>query len=314
MATTTNRKRRGGSRDPRRPRWWVWIAVPVLAFATVAAFFSVKARLGADAGPTKLEAIADAPGVIHVHGLGVNPANGDVYAAAHGGLFRITKSGKASRIANRFQDTMGFTIIGPDHFIASGHPDLREDLPPLLGLLDSRDAGRTWTKKSLLGKSDFHSLRFAHDTTFGYDSTGGALMVSSDGRRWETRSKIILRDFVVSPTDADLVFATTPDGLRRSTDGGRSWSQTDSPTQGVLLDWGSADRLWLLDSSGQLNVSADAGATWEARGIVADRPEAFVSTGDVLYVAAGDTISVSEDAGRTWRAYYKEKVVDGRGQ
>jgi hypothetical protein len=37
---------------------------------------------------------------------------------------------------------MGFAVVGPDHMIGSGHPDVRTDLPPLLGLIQSRDPGQ----------------------------------------------------------------------------------------------------------------------------------------------------------------------------
>jgi hypothetical protein len=69
------------------------------------------------------------PGLIHVHGLGVDAADGGVYAATHSGLFRLPdgSSGPAVRVADRWQDTMAFTVVGPNQFIASGHPDLRED-------------------------------------------------------------------------------------------------------------------------------------------------------------------------------------------
>lgn len=77
------------------------------------------------------------------------PADGALYAATHTGLFRLDGDGNVERIADRYQDTMGFTVAGPDEFLASGHPDLRdkelqvEGKPPLLGLIESPDAGRT---------------------------------------------------------------------------------------------------------------------------------------------------------------------------
>ena len=43
----------------------------------------------------------DDPGLVHVHGLGVNPADGLLYAASHSGLFRVDEKGRADRIANR---------------------------------------------------------------------------------------------------------------------------------------------------------------------------------------------------------------------
>ncbi|HLF76681.1 MAG TPA: hypothetical protein VJB57_04255 [Dehalococcoidia bacterium] len=97
--------------------------------------------------------------MVHVHGLGVNPKDGALFAATHTGLFRIVE-GKAERVGDRYQDTMGFTIIGPDHFMGSGHPDVRDYTagkpPGLLGLVESTDAGLKWTPKSLLGRVGFH--------------------------------------------------------------------------------------------------------------------------------------------------------------
>jgi hypothetical protein len=62
------------------------------------------------------------PALEHVHGLGVNPADGKLYVASHHGVFRVDGQGDAEQIARRTQDFMGFTIVGPNHFLASGHP------------------------------------------------------------------------------------------------------------------------------------------------------------------------------------------------
>jgi hypothetical protein len=104
-----------------------------------------------EAAPPPVEA-AD-PGVVHVHGLGRNPADGALMIATHTGLFRVgPKEQTAERVAGLYQDTMGFTVVGPDHFLGSGHPaSVRED-PPYLGLIESRDAGRTWRPISLRGE------------------------------------------------------------------------------------------------------------------------------------------------------------------
>jgi hypothetical protein len=69
--------------------------------------------------------VAEDPGVVHVHGLGINPKDGGLYAATHTGLF-VIGDGTATRVSGRLQDTMGFTVVGPDHFIGSGHPDFRD--------------------------------------------------------------------------------------------------------------------------------------------------------------------------------------------
>lgn len=64
-------------------------------------------------------------GVEHIHGLGVDPAVGVLYAATHTGLFRVPEKGAAARVADRRQDTMGFTITGPNTSWARATPTTR---------------------------------------------------------------------------------------------------------------------------------------------------------------------------------------------
>ena len=112
-----------------------------------------------------------------MHGLGINPADGSLIVATHYGSFRIpVGQNEATRIGGDYQDTMGFTVEGPNHFLGSGHPDLagmRAGQPAQLGLIESTDAGETWTALSLSGEVDFHGLAFAHDQVYGWDAGTG---------------------------------------------------------------------------------------------------------------------------------------------
>lgn len=139
----------------------------------------------------------DVPQIGHVHGLAINPASGDLYVAAHNGLFQLPTGGEAVRVGDGAQDTMGFTIVGPDHFLASGHPAPFQDGPSHLGLIESTDAGVSWQTRSLAGQADFHALRHRHDTVYGYNAVTGRLMASPDGVEWEDRSGIADRKSVV---------------------------------------------------------------------------------------------------------------------
>ncbi len=94
---------------------------------------------------------------IHVHGLGLDQQTQTLYIATHTGLWaaEVRRSDASHR---SLQDTMGFTLVRPGLFLGAGHPDLREakpGVPPLLGLIESSDNGRTWQQLSLLGKGDF---------------------------------------------------------------------------------------------------------------------------------------------------------------
>jgi hypothetical protein len=224
--------------------------------------------------------------------------------ATHSGLFRAAPdSAEAERVGDRRQDTMGFTVVGPNRFLGSGHPDLRDDLPPLLGLIRSEDAGRTWKPVSLLGKADFHVLRTAGTRIYGVNATDGQLLVSDDGgRNWAARSPATaLVDIAAAPGDPDHVVAAGEEGLFVSQDAGRSWRPL-SPRRVGLLAWLRRDALYLVDGSGRVHVSGDAGKEWRRVGDVGGSPAALASHGRELYVALHDNaVKISSDGGRNWR-------------
>lgn len=237
----------------------------------------------------------------HVHGLGVNPADGQLYVATHHGVFRLSGA-EATRVGNGRQDTMGFTVTGPDEFLASGHPAPGEDGPAHLGLVHSTDAGRSWQSLSLAGQADFHLLRFSGGVVYGLDSTSGALMASSDRVTWQTRSTIEAYDLAVHPHHPDTLLATTEHGLQRSTDGGRTWTPAGGPPA-VLLHW-SPRELVAITADGTLVRSLDAAATWSATaGRAAGDPAALTVHENLIYLATQDgRVLRSADAGATWQA------------
>jgi hypothetical protein len=301
---------RAVARAPARRRPSQPAAVGRIASALGIALLVALATAGCgEARPSSSPPLTPDPGVVHIHGLGINPRDGALYAATHTGLF-VLRNGVASRVADRYQDTMGFTVIGPDHFIGSGHPDFRDKQllkagrPPLLGLVESRDAGRTWKPASLLGEVDFHVLEAAHGNVYGFDATGGRFMVSPDRRRWQSRSTAPLLDFAVSPTDDELILAATERGLLRSIDGGRQWRPTGGPAV-ALLEWDRPKALWAVAADGRTWVSADAGRTWERRGELGGPPEALLAQAGTLYAAVHQQgIRKSTDGGASWPVLY----------
>lgn len=245
---------------------------------------------------------ADA-GPVHVHGLGVNPADGSLFVATHTGLFRMAEGSEdAERVGDGYQDTMGFTVVGADRFLGSGHPDLRTDLPPLLGLIQSSDAGGSWQPVSLLGKADFHALRADGSRVLGYDASGDRLMSSSDaGRTWtSTRPPAPLADVVVHPDDPRRLVAASEVGLISSRDGGRTWTAPQGVA--VTLAWPGSDSLYALAPYGAVSRSRDGGASWTEVGTVPGEPAALTALDeDSLIVALHDGgFAHSADGGRSW--------------
>ena len=287
---------------------WLFAMVAV-AVGVVGAALIVRAVGDGDSGE---RTTADGT-IAHVHGLGINPADGDLYAATHHGVFRISDAGEAELVSVP-RDTMGFTVVGADHFLGSGHPAFRgdplfdEDRRPLLGLIESTDGGRTWTPLSLFGDVDFHAIRSAHDLIYGFDATSGRFLVSGDGEEWEVRADpITLSDFAVDPSDPDHVVAMTDRGLSESTDGGRTWTPTDGP-EVRFLSWHTERGLWGIDPDGRVFRSLDGG--WEQRGALPGSPQAFLVTEDAMFAASSDgeatAIYVSTDDSGSWQVRYAD--------
>ena len=311
MTTATKQRKQPrrvpGKRPKRRlPVWALGAAVVAALVVALVLLRDDAQRVGVGGG------VEDQ--VAHVHGLGINPADGELYAATHYGLFRFPETGEAVRVSEAVQDTMGFTVVAGDHFLGSGHPDPKDKRlrvpgkPPLLGLIESTDGGRTWDPVSLLGEVDFHSLSAVHDVVYGYDSTGGRLMVSPDGKSWDTRAEIPIADFSVDPADADHLVAMTENGLAESRDGGRKWSSIPGP-QLVFLTWHESEGLWGVGPDGATYERTEEG--WEPRAPLPGQPQELLVTDNELYAAAADErgttgIYVSTDRGGTWELRYSD--------
>ena len=249
----------------------------------------------------------DDPGAVHVHGLGVDPADGALFVATHTGLFRAAEGQRrARRVAGRYQDTMGFTVVGPNRFLGSGHPDLREKLPPFLGLIESDDSGRSWRAVSLLGEVDFHVLEASGPRISGYgshfDSREPRFLASQDrGASWRRlAAPEPLIALAISPQDARALLASGEQRVHSSSDGGRSWTTFDAPAAG-LLAW-NASGVYLIGVDGRVWRSTDGGASWRKAAAVGGQPAAFDSgRADELLVALHDgTIKRSADRGASW--------------
>jgi hypothetical protein len=304
--------RRGQSPARAAPAWkrnWFLVALLAVSAAVITATVVALTRGGDDGNGS---AVGDLlaprdPGPVHVHGLGINPADKALFIATHTGTYRVPPGVDApARVGDSRQDTMGFTIVGPNRFLGSGHPDpqaMREDsLPPNLGLIESTDGGKTWTPISLLGEADFHVLRSRGNRIYGFDSTNGRLLVSEDsGRTWSQRPiPGPLIDLVAHPQKSSEIVAATERGLIASTDDGRSWRALSGNVG--LLAWPHPARLLLVNGTGQVHASGDSGRRWSAIGEIEGQPAAFLAeSARELYVALHDgTVKRSADGGRTW--------------
>ena len=250
---------------------------------------------GTDDGEVTLE---------HVHGLAVDPADGELYAGTHYGIVRVSAEGELTRIADRVQDFMGFTVVGPAHYLASGHPGEGQPGPSNLGLIESTDGGQTWTTLSLEGEADFHALDAAQGVIYGY--SGGRLMVTDNKTDWTDLGAPSIADLAVDPSQPQRLLLTTEQGLALSEDGGETIALLPGAPLLQLVAW-SPDGTAVVGVApdGTVHASTDGGRTWEERGQAGGAPEALGLNGEDVYVATDDAIVSSADGGTTFSDLYR---------
>lgn len=270
-----------------------------LAVGLVVAALMVP-RLAADTLRDGESDTGAAPEMEHIHGIGIDPGDGAVYAGTHHGLFRIA-GGRATRVADRVQDYMGFTVAGPGQFLASGHPGPRQGGPSSVGLIETTDAGQTWKALSLSGQADFHALEYRHDRVYGLNSMTGQLLASTDKKSWEELSSAQIADFAVSPADAGALVATTEQGLAQSADGGATFEVVESAPVMIFVSWADDGTLAGVTPDGVVYTAPDPADEWTEQDHLDGQPEALtIASGTQIYAAANGTVLASTDGGATF--------------
>jgi hypothetical protein len=244
-------------------------------------------------------------GLAHIHGLGINPADGTLYAGTHFGVYRVAAGRQPELVSNAVHDFMGFTVIGPDHFLGSGHPaEHSTNHPPNLGLIESTDGGSSWTATSLNGTADFHALEYRDGLIVGLDSATRTVMVSTDTHTWQARAELHAGDVALSPRNPNELLATTAQGLTRSTDQARTFIPVPSAPPLAFVTWPQDGPLIGVDLSGSVYASPDDGTTWQRHGQLSHQPAALTAAGDgVIYVATDNAIYRSPNNGTTFETF-----------
>jgi hypothetical protein len=240
----------------------------------------------------------------HVHAVAHNPANGHVYLATHDGLFRLKPGAGPARVGPVI-DLMGFTVAGPDHFYASGHPGPGTALPNPVGLIESIDGGQTWTALSRQGRSDFHTLTVSPAGIVGFD--GNELAATGDGRSWRTLTPPVTPHAAAASPDGTTLLVSGEAGLTRSTDQGRTWTRVATPLPLQLLAWADGTHVIGIAPDGRSAVSNDAGTTWRPAGSVGGAPHAVTArpgaTGVEVLAVTATGLARSVDGGATFAPY-----------
>ncbi len=276
--------------------------VVIAAAATSTLFLTGCSSSSAPSEPEAPGATAGMLPSSHIHGVAIDPDDGQLLLATHDGLFVVNGDGRSTNRGPAI-DLMGFAVRGAGHFLASGHPGPGVDLPEPVGLIESTDGGRSWEPRSRQGESDFHALTVSDAGVLAYD---GSLVRSNDGAEWEELSIPAAPFTLAAAPDGRTVLATTEQGLLSSVDGGASWARSDGAPLLQVVDWAD-DGVDVagVDPSGSVWTSSDGAATWQPGASLGSPPQAVAassSAGGSLRIAVVTTTALmeSDDGGLTF--------------
>lgn len=272
-----------------------------------------------------------APSLMHIHGLAFSVDGQRLMVSSHDGLTAY-EQGRWSRATAPGHDYKGLAATH-DGIYGSGHPAPDSVLPDPMGLLKSRDGGKTWRALGLAGESDFHALAASHASNAIYVvnreansrmAGPGIYFTLTDGRTWQRAADrgrgYMLHGLAVHPTNPAVVAAATDDGLYVS----RDWADSFAWLVGgrvVIAARFTLDgrHLWFssyADKPGLARVAWEAGATAE------EIPIPVHSEDAVAYIAQNPvrrdefaiatfkrSVFLTKDNGSTWTQIAVEGVA-----
>jgi hypothetical protein len=262
--------------------------------------------------------------VHHIHGLAFDRRDPAVLnIATHTGLVRMGGDGVPASASVQAFDFMGFTAhpSDPALMFASGHPDVptyQRERVGNLGLLLSRDGGRTWRSVALSGRADFHALTYSPadgGVLFGWTHVEGPALYRIAVGSWRAErlsasglSEVL--SLAASPDPKGRLLAGTRTGLVESRDAGRSWSRLSAfrasgAVPAVAFHATDPQRVYAFAIEGGLLVSDDAGNRWRATVQPRiDGPVVALAVGPGQHVAVATStadVSRSANGGEQWQ-------------
>ena len=209
----------------------------------------------------------DTPGTV------ITPATDPIYAAAFASATRVSAAGAngstvVSDDAGVTFTPVGGRLTGSYSAIRAGGQHGTAFAPGNAGALaKTLDSGKTWTTGNVPTTAALRDVSFpSADVGYALDRDGGLFRTENGGDTWKTLGTgSTRRPVAVYAPNADVVLVIGPRGLRRSDDGGETFSQVLSKavkrTQlaGVTSARGGAIVAW--DRSAVV-MSRNEGASW----------------------------------------------------
>lgn len=244
----------------------------MLAIAGIYAF-SISGGQKKTAAPENniVKSLIPATEITHGHGLGLDPNDpSKLYIATHHGLYLLKDEKNLFEVGQDGNDYMGFSPDPKksDRFFASGHPTSGGNI----GFQMSDDGGFTWKTISdgIDGPVDFHALTVSPvNSNLVYGWYHGGVQQSNDGgKTWQNfPNKFIIVNFAADPSDENIVYAASPQGLFVSKNKGQDWFSLLDPSQGgfistISIDPNSSKNILVFSEKMGLIKSNDSGTTW----------------------------------------------------
>lgn len=285
----------------------------------------VLVALAAAGAASHAQPKADSVVLVHVHGLAWSADGARLLVPSHFGLAEF-KDGRWSNAQGEPNDYMGFAVTR-DRFFSSGHPGPGSRLVNPLGLMRSRDAGRSWDALGLQGETDFHLLAAGWNTNAvlvwnpapsSRLKKAGLHQTLDEGKTWTALPAAGVSGepnaLAAHPTDARTLAVATSTGIYLSNDGGRQFRAIvpGGDGLGMLFDldgrtlWASvhqgAPKLLRATFDGKAQDVRLPPLANDAVAYVAQNP---VTPGRYAIATFQRNVFVSDDAGTSWRQIAK---------
>lgn len=196
-----------------------------------------------------------------MHALTVQPDDPETLLfGSHRGLLVSRDGGRTWLPIGPSGDAMGIALPpGSETAYAAGHDVF----------FRTEDAGVTWTTfRAPLPGTDIHGLAASavRSGTFYAYVVGQGLFRSDDaGVSWQLAGQppgSTMSLAAAKQANADVLFASTMDGVQRSRDGGRTWERVPE-LGGAYVS--AADAMVYAAAGSMIFVSTDGGGSWERR-------------------------------------------------
>jgi photosystem II stability/assembly factor-like uncharacterized protein/sporulation protein YlmC with PRC-barrel domain len=197
------------------------------------------------------------------------------------------------------------------------------------GTIRSTDSGSSWEIIDFLDagfyfSGDFNSNRLWAHNHFGLASNGNLLFglfgpksgwghgtayyTTDEGSSW-INAGIMPNIYNFSASVNDYVFAATDQGIFRSSNDGRSWTETGfglDPSSMTGMTSSYHGLVVAADDNKDVYVSQDSGVTWTASGLNASAAASFAD-GSIIIGLSNGGFALSTNHGMTWT----QKAING---